>query len=71
MKKTVSAAAPPRGVPKLVKWRKNGNGSITGFISGSPKFDEGENVTTSPITSGTIKAGEVVQTGSGSKYYLV
>jgi hypothetical protein len=63
--------AAPRGVPKLVKWRQNRNKSITGFISGSPNFDEGERITTSAITSGTVEAGQVVKTGSGSRYYLV
>ena len=62
---------PPRGVPKLINWRKNRDGSITGFISGSPNFDEGEKITTSPITSGSIEEGQVVRTGSGSSYYLV
>jgi hypothetical protein len=55
----------------MVNWRKNGDGSISGFISGSPNFPEGERITTSPIASGTVKAGEVVKTGSGSKYFLV
>lgn len=61
----------PSGVPSIVKWRKNFDGSITGFISGSPNFAEGEKVTTSPISGGTISSGQVVQTGSGSKYFLV
>ena len=61
----------PKGVPSMVNWRKNGDGSISGFISGSPNFPEGERITTSPIASGTVKAGEVVKTGSGSKYFLV
>lgn len=61
----------PRGIPSLVKWRKNFDGSITGFISGSPNFSEGEKVTTSPIAGGTISSGQVVKTGSGSRYFLV
>jgi len=60
----------PRGVPKLAKWRKNRDSTITGIISGSPSYDEGDRVTTSVIVSGTTESGEVVQTGSGSKYYL-
>jgi hypothetical protein len=65
------AVTPPAGVPKIVKWKKNFDGSITGFISGSPKFKEGEKVTTSPITKGTTGSGQVVTTGSGSRYFLV
>ena len=63
-------SAPP-GVPKMAKWRKNRDGSVTGFISGSRNFDEGEKITTSPIVKGDIANGSLVQTGSGSKYFLV
>mmetsp|Transcript_13844 Transcript_13844/g.21233 ORF Transcript_13844/g.21233 Transcript_13844/m.21233 type:complete len:855 (-) Transcript_13844:220-2784(-) len=69
-KAKVNKRAPP-GVPSMVKWRKNRDGSVTGFISGSPAFEEGERITTSPIAKGDISAGEVVQTGSGSRYFLV
>ena len=61
----------PKGVPSIARWKKNRDGSITGFISGSPNFTEGERITTSPIVKGSLNAGEVVQTGSGSKYFLV
>lgn len=74
IKKTPSKPAAkkaPAGIPSLVKWKKNRDGSVTGFISGSPAFDEGEKVTTSPITQGDLSAGQVVQTGSGSRYFLV
>eukprot|EP01083_Nonionella_stella_P008269 23788_1 len=64
-------AKAPSGVPKLVNWRKNRDSSVTGFISGSPSFPEGDRITTSPITTGTIEAGQVVKTGSGSRYFLV
>ena len=64
------SSAPP-GVPKMAKWRKNRDGSVTGFISGSRNFDEGEKITTSPIVKGDIANGSLVQTGSGSKYFLV
>jgi len=69
--KTTAKATAPRGVPSLVKWKRNGDSSITGFISGSPRFKEGEKITTSPITRGKIGSGEVVKTGSGSSYFLV
>ena len=60
----VSAA--PKGVPMLSKWRKNGDGSISGTISGSPAFREGEFVTTSPVAGNAID-GATVRTSSGSR----
>jgi hypothetical protein len=61
--------APP-GAPTLRPWKKNFDGSVTGKISGSRIFQNGEKVTTSAIKSGKFVAGEVVTTGSGSKYFL-
>jgi len=69
--KNIEAKKIPPGVPRFVNWKKNRDNSITGFISGSPNFPEGDRVSTSPITVGDIEAGEVVRTSSGSKYYLV
>ena len=69
-KKVAPPKKAPRGVPSLVNWRQNRDGSITGFISGSPNFPEGERITTSSIAKGTVGSGEVVQTGSGSSYFL-
>ena len=60
----------PRGVPTMSRWKKNSDGSITGLISGSNAFADGERVTTSPIKKGKLERGEVVTTGSGSKYFL-
>jgi hypothetical protein len=61
----------PRGVPTISRWRKNFDGSISGRVSGSRDFDNGEKITTSPIPMrGSIASGEVVSTGSGSKYFL-
>jgi chemotaxis protein histidine kinase CheA len=60
----------PRGVPTFTRFRKNGDGSITGIISGSPNFTDGDRVTTSTITSGKVEKYEVVVTGSGSRYFL-
>lgn len=67
---TASVKKAPRGVPTLNRWKKNRDGSITGLITGSSSFADGERVTTSPIASGTTASGEVVQTGSGSRYFL-
>lgn len=72
-KKTAPASKPavaPRGVPTFKSWRKNRDGSVTGIISGSPSFSDGDRVTTSPITKGDISKGQVVTTGSGSRYFL-
>lgn len=65
-----TTASAPKGVPTLTNWKQNRNGSITGFITGSPKFKEGERVTTSPITNGRYDQYSVVTTGSGSRYFL-
>jgi hypothetical protein len=71
-KKTAApkAKAAPRGVPTLNRWKMNRDGSVSGKISGSPSFSDGELVTTSMIVNGRIEAGEVVTTGSGSRYFL-
>jgi hypothetical protein len=60
----------PDGVPTLLKWSTNKDGTITGVISGSPSMDDGEYITTSPIASGEKKRGKTVTTQSGSKYFL-
>jgi len=60
----------PKGVPTVSQWNVNRDGSITGIISGSINFNEGEQVTTSMIANGRIESGEVVTTGSGSRYFL-
>ena len=60
----------PSGVPTLKRWRQNSDKSITGLVSGSRGFDDGDRVTTSPIASGTVAPGQVVRTGSGSRYFL-
>jgi len=61
----------PKGVPVLSFWRKNLlSSTITGRVSGSSMFTDGEEITTSSIAEGEIKAGNVVRTSSGSKYFL-
>ena len=61
-----SVQSAPRGVPALSNWTQNKDGSITGVISGSRAFKDGEKVTTSPITSDAV-SGSVVATTSGTK----
>lgn len=62
-------AQAPRGVPTISNWNQNRDGSIAGNVFGSTSFDAGESVTTSAITSDAI-GGTVVETESGSRYYL-
>jgi len=69
-KKAPAQKSAPKGVPTVSRWKMNSDGSISGIITGSINFDEGEQVTTSMITSGRIDQGEVVTTGSGSRYFL-
>ena len=61
---------PPKGVPVLNNWRRNFDGSITGKVSGRGGFEDGDLITTSRIANGTIKSGNLVETASGSKYFL-
>lgn len=62
--------APP-GVPSIIKWKREPNGSITGLIYDSPSFRNGSKITTSKLAAGQTPApGELVVTGSGSKYFL-
>ena len=67
VKKTTAKPA-PRGVPILSRWRQNRDGSISGFISGSSAFDDGDAITTSAIAKGEVVGGNIVETGSGSRY---
>jgi len=66
----VAPAVAPKGVPTLTKWKQNRDGSVTGSITGSEAFEKGMKITTSPIANGEFKAGSVVQTESGSRYFL-
>jgi hypothetical protein len=61
-----SSPKAPRGVPTISKWYPNRDGSITGQISGSSAFKDGEAVTTSPLKT-EPRSDTVVVTISGSK----
>ena len=63
------AAGTPKGVPVLSKWRKNSDGSISGIISGSPAYVDGDPISTSPLKGEAI-SGSVVTTQSGSRYVM-
>jgi hypothetical protein len=59
----------PKGVPVLKGWKVNANNEIQGKIYLSASFREGQTITTSPA-KGRLESGNVVQTQSGSKYFL-
>ena len=63
------ASGPPTGVPVLSMWRKNSDGSISGLISGSPAYADGDAISTSPLKGEAI-SGSVVTTQSGSRYVM-
>jgi hypothetical protein len=67
---TLAKPTAPKGVPTISGWKLNRDGSISGRVSGSSNFREGEQVTTSPIAQGRIESGSTVRTGSGSSYFL-
>lgn len=69
-KSDASPRTAPRGVPTLNKWKKSGDGCITGLITGSGTFGDNVKITTSVIAKGNIASGEVVTTQSGTKYFL-
>ena len=65
---TRNAPSAPRGVPTIAKWKFDpSDNTISGFISGSSAFKDGEPVTTSAIVGDAI-ANSVVRTKSGSRY---
>jgi len=68
--KSVPRPTAPRGVPSLTGWKQNGDRTISGNISGSPNFRNGERITTSPIAQGEVTSGKIVKTASGSRYFL-
>ena len=69
-RKAASTKKAPLGVPTIGRWRQNSDGSITGLVRGSRNFADGDKITTSAIASGKIESGQVVRTGSGSRYFL-
>mmetsp|Transcript_5877 Transcript_5877/g.14635 ORF Transcript_5877/g.14635 Transcript_5877/m.14635 type:complete len:1341 (+) Transcript_5877:3-4025(+) len=57
-------------VPTLVEWIQNEDGTITGFVNNKDGFEDGTQVTTSPVKMGARK-GMVIETKGGSKYKLL
>jgi hypothetical protein len=56
-------------LPSLVEWTQNEDGTITGFVNNKEGFEDGTQITTSPVERGARK-GMVIQTEGGSKYKL-
>lgn len=57
-------------VPDLVEWTQNEDGTLTGFVNNKEGFEDGTQITTSPVNQGA-KMGMIVQTRGGSKYRLL
>jgi hypothetical protein len=57
-------------VPSLVEWTQNEDGTITGFVNNKIGFEDGTQITTSPVNLG-VRSGMIVQTRGGSKYKLL
>ena len=60
----------PKGVPTVVAWTIRSDGGIAGQVFGSANFKQGERFETSPIVKGEVDNGNVVETASGSRYFL-
>lgn len=60
----------PEGVPSIRNWKVREDGGISGLIYGSMNAQDGDYIETSTIAKGEIDNGHVVQTSSGSRYFL-
>eukprot|EP00559_Dactyliosolen_fragilissimus_P008096 CAMPEP_0184872412 /NCGR_PEP_ID=MMETSP0580-20130426/41276_1 /TAXON_ID=1118495 /ORGANISM="Dactyliosolen fragilissimus" /LENGTH=1145 /DNA_ID=CAMNT_0027375209 /DNA_START=30 /DNA_END=3464 /DNA_ORIENTATION=- len=67
--KPIIVSSAPRGVATLSKWHHNKDGSLSGIIYGSSNYKDGQNITTSKLKTGSAE-GAVIETESGSRYYL-
>ena len=56
-------------LPTLVEWVQNEDDTITGFVNNKDGFEDGTQITTSPVQKGARK-GMIIQTRGGSKYKL-
>jgi hypothetical protein len=54
------------GLPVLINWSQDLNGSITGIVKGSEIFADGDTVSTSSVPFGA-KGGSIIITTSGSR----
>lgn len=56
-------------IPTISSWAQTPEGSIHGFIYGSPNFEDGAYIITTPVGKGA-QGGNIVTTASGSQYRL-
>ncbi|KAG7353275.1 hypothetical protein IV203_009324 [Nitzschia inconspicua] len=63
-------AKAPEGVPTIRNWKIGEDGGISGLIYGSMNAQDGDYIQTSFIAKGEIDNGNVVETTSGSRYFL-
>lgn len=56
-------------LPIIAAWGQTPEGSIYGFISNSPYFEDGAYIITTPVQKGAT-GGSIVETESGSQYRL-
>jgi len=61
---------PDENFPSLVEWTQNEDGTITGFVNNKEGFEDGTQITTSPVEKGANR-GMVIQTRGGSEYRLL
>ena len=61
------ASVPPAAIPTITNWKRNSDGSVSGFVYGSQYYLDGDDITTSPLTT-KAKGDAIVTTSSGSKY---
>jgi hypothetical protein len=64
------SSSPPDGVPSIRNWKVLEDGGISGLIYGSVNAEDGDYIETSGIVYGTFENGNVVETSSGSRYFL-
>lgn len=60
----------PEGVPSIRNWKVSEDGGVSGLIYGSMNAQDGDCIETSTIAKGELDNGNVVETSSGSRYFL-
>lgn len=60
----------PEGVPSIRNWKVRDDGGISGLIYGSLNAENGDYIETSTIAKGQLENGHIVETSSGSRYFL-